>query len=174
MEFSDFKGKQGDIVRRICEEDSQQNIILNGLNGNGKTMLMNIAMKELFKRKHEVYVIDFRHLMKEYISSWKSDETKIPRLLTVDYLGIDDLGKEFKVGDSVSSDLANATLDYVLRYRIQRNKPTWMTFNLALAEISKVYNGHIASLMKRNTTTIEFTNDDYGDNLITTIKSGSR
>lgn len=126
------------------------------------TMLMNLAMKEMFKKGYEVYVIDFRHLMKEYIDSWKTDENLIPRLLTVDYLAIDDLGKEFK-NQGVSAELANSAIDYVLRYRVQRNKPTWMTFNMSLSDVREVYNIHIASLLKRGSTGLEFKGSDFGD-----------
>lgn len=166
--FDDFDGdKYKKIVKQLCAEETKQNVVLHGNNGNGKTMLMNIAMKELFAMKNEVYVIDFRHLIKEYVRSWRDDESKIARLLTVDYLAIDDLGKEFKKDTGVSLELAIATLDYVLRYRIQRQKSTWVTFNLQLGDIKKTYNEHIASLFKRNTTTIAFTESDYGDKLLT-------
>lgn len=169
-EFKDYEGKQGKEVEKLVNSGSISNVILNGTNGQGKTMLMNIAMKGFFKQKKEVYVIDFRHLIKEYLASWKKEDTLIPHLLTVDYLGIDDLGKEFNVGGGVSSDIANATLDYVLRYRIQRKKSTWLTFNLALSQVSEVYNGHIASLMKRDTIAIEFVGNDYGDKMLKRIR----
>lgn len=169
VEFSDYtEDFYREQVEKLCFDESDQNILLYGKNGNGKTMLMNLAMKKLFQAGYEVYVIDFRHLMKEYIRSWKDDNTKIARFLTVDYLAIDDLGKEFKA-EGVSAELANATIDYILRYRVQRNKPTWLTFNMTLNEIKQTYNGHVASLLKRNTTAIEFTGADYGDKQFTKI-----
>ena len=171
VDFQNYDGdKQKNIIMDLVETESKQNVILYGKNGNGKTMLMNIAMKHLFDKKNEVYVIDFRHLIQEYLRSWKTDENKLARLMTVDYLAVDDLGKEFKKEDGVSADIANATLDYILRYRIQRNKPTWFTFNILLSDIQKVYNGHIASLMKRNTTAVQFDMPDYGDKLLTIVK----
>ena len=170
MEFEDHTSQHHrDIISQLCKEESKQNVVLYGKNGNGKTMLMNIAMKKLFAQKNEVYVVDFRHLIKEYTRSWRSEDTKMARFLTVDYLAIDDLGKEFKVDGGVSVELANSTLDYVLRYRIQRNKPTWLTFNILLGDIHKVYNGHISSLLKRNTTAIQFDLEDYGNKQLTKV-----
>jgi len=163
MTFEDYTDKfYRDEVQKFCADEVTKNIILYGANGTGKTMLMNLAMKEMFHKGFEVYVIDFRHLIKEYIKSWRDQETKISRLLTVDYLAIDDLGKEFK-SEGISAELANATIDYVLRYRSQRNKSTWLTFNMSLTEIKATYNIHVASLLKRSSIALEFSSVDYGD-----------
>jgi len=155
-------------VKKLVDDETTKNVLLYGDNGMGKSMLMNLAMKEFLHKQKDVYVIDFRHLIKEYIKSWRGD-SKIGKILMVDYLAIDDLGKEFSSGD-ISKELAITALDYVLRYRFQRKKSTWMTFNLKLKEIEVEYNGHIASLLKRSSVAICFEGDDYGDNMFKIIK----
>lgn len=155
-------------VQKLVETESDNNVLLYGANGLGKSMLLNLAMKDFLHSGKEVYVIDFRNLVKEYAKSWRG-EGKLNRLLKVDYLGIDDLGKEFDAS-GMSKDLAITTIDYVFRYRFQRKKPTWVTFNMPLASVKENYNEDIASLFKRNTTAIAFKGDDYGDTLIKMIK----
>jgi len=128
------------------------------------TMLMNLAFKDMIVYlKKDVQVIDFRNLVKEYVASWR-DNGRLPELLDCDCLGIDDLGKEFNSGE-VSKELAVTTLDYVLRYRIQREKPVWMTFNMMLSDVETTYNKHIASLIKRSSIALPFDGEDYGDKL---------
>ena len=168
-----FEEYEGDFTRgeilSLLEEESTDNVIMYGNNGTGKTMLMNLAMKELIHKGKSVHVIDFRNLMKVYTASWRGNTNALNHLLSVDYLGIDDLGKEFK-SEGASKEMANATLDYVLRHRIQRQKPTWLTFNMLLKDVKVHYNEHIASLLKRGTTAILFDGADYGDNLISIKK----
>ena len=162
-----------DTVQKFVADEETKNILLYGDNGMGKSMLMNLAMKDLLHKGKEVYVIDFRHLVKEYVKSWRN-EGKLAELMLHDYLAIDDLGKEFQSGSGISKELAVTTLDYVLRYRFQRNKSTWMTFNLKLSEIGTSYNEHIASLIKRSSIALAFEGDDYGDKLFKKIVKQER
>lgn len=154
-------------IIKCVEDDVTENVLLYGDNGLGKSMLMNLAMKDFIAKGKEVYVIDFRNLVKEYTRSWR-DEGKLGRIMMSDYLAIDDLGKEFSAGD-VSKELATTALDYVLRYRFQRKLSTWLTFNMKLNEISDCYTPHIASLLKRSSIAIAFEGEDFGDKLFKKI-----
>ena len=154
-------------VIKLVEENTTSNVLLYGDNGLGKSMLMNLAMKDFIHKGKEVYVIDFRNLVKEYTKSWR-DEGKLGKIMMAEYLAIDDLCKEFSAGD-VSKELATTALDYVLRYRFQRKLSTWMTFNMKLNEIAECYNAHISSLLKRSSVAIAFEGEDYGDKLFKKI-----
>tara|TARA_Y100000034_G_scaffold29728_1_gene36176 strand:+ start:51364 stop:51927 length:564 start_codon:yes stop_codon:yes gene_type:complete len=167
-EFSDYKGKEVQFIEPLVSEETKKNVILYGNNGTGKSMLMNIALKNLLHRGKEVYVIDFRMLVNEYVSSWGRSDL-INHILTVDYLGIDDLGKEYNISDN-SKELAVTTLDFIMRYRYQRELSTWLTFNFGLKDIKPVYGEHLASLLKRNTIAVTFDGSDYGDNLFKKAK----
>lgn len=166
--WKDYTDKRySDLVKSYVDAETDENILLYGNNGTGKSMLMNLAMKDLLHKEYSVYVIDFRNLIKEYIKSWKG-HGKLGEIMMSDYLAIDDLGKEFASGE-VSKDLAVTTLDYVLRYRFQRKLSTWMTFNMPLTEVKEAYNEHIASLLKRSSVAIYFDGADYGDTLFKKI-----
>ena len=169
-DWSDFEDKfYRDQVQKFVLDKTKENILLYGENGTGKSMLMNLAMKDLLHQGHEVYVIDFRHLINEYTKNWRG-EGKLGRLMMSDYLAIDDFGKEFNSGGSgVSKELAITTIDYVLRYRFQRRLPTWMTFNMYLEDVKLCYNEHIASLLKRSSIALAFYGKDYGDKLFKQI-----
>lgn len=160
-------------VKKFVTDEVTDNILLYGDNGLGKSMLMNLAMKDLLHKGYEVYVIDFRHLIKEYTKSWR-DEGKLGKLMMVDYLAIDDLGKEFSSG-GISKELAITAIDYVLRYRFQRKKSTWMTFNMRLSELEEIYNKHVASLLKRSSIALAFEGADFGDRLFKKVtKKGGK
>lgn len=166
--WKDYTDKRySELVKGYVDAETTENLLLYGNNGTGKSMLMNLAMKDFLHKEYSVYVIDFRNLIKEYIKSWKG-HGKLGEIMMSDYLAIDDLGKEFASGD-VSKDLAVTTLDYVLRYRFQRKLSTWMTFNMPLNDIRTEYNEHIASLLKRSSIAIYFDGEDYGDQLFQKI-----
>jgi DNA replication protein DnaC len=155
-------------VRKFVAEEGRKNVLLYGDNGMGKSMLMNLAMIDFIRKGFTVHVIDFRDIVKEHLSSWRGQGI-MDRLLNVDYLAIDDLGKEFNSSE-MSKELAVAALDYVLRHRFQRELPTWITFNMPLADIGSIYNEHIASLLKRSSVALLFEGDDFGDRVFKIIK----
>ena len=160
------------IIKGFVDNEVEHNVILYGNNGTGKSMLMNLAMKDLMHKGYSVYSIDFRHLIKEYLKSWR-DTGKLGTIVGAEYLAIDDLGKEFNSGE-VSKELAITTLDYVLRYRFQRKLSTWLTFNMPLGEIKVEYNEHIASLLKRSSVAICFEGDDFGEQLFKVINPNGK
>lgn len=160
----DFYKKQ---IRKFVEEESDMNVLLYGNNGTGKTMLMNLAFKDLLHSGNNVYIYDFRVLVQEYFNGFGSSE-QFNELLNCDYLGIDDLGKEFS-NSGVSKELITTVLDYTLRHRYHRQLPTWITSNITLSEIKTIYGDHIASLLKRSSVAISITGKDYGDNLFRKI-----
>lgn len=163
--WDDFEDKKiREIVRNVVKTKERKNLILYGKNGTGKTMLMNIAFKQLFHDGFNVRIIDFRDLVRLYTKSFHGDDSYY-ELIDCDYLGIDDLDKEFKKSGA-GSDMINTVLDYTLRYRFQRKLPTWITFNLLLSEVGTVYNQHIASLIKRSSQLLPFNGADYGEKLV--------
>lgn len=155
-------------IKKLVKQEVQENVILNGNNGMGKTMLMNLAMKDFLHMGYDVYVLDFREFVKQYTLSWRG-AGNWEALMNCDYLAIDDIGKEFKGSSDVSRDLAITALDVALRHRFQRKLSTWITSNLMLSEIKEIYGEHISSLMKRSSVSIAFEGEDYGDRLFKKI-----
>lgn len=164
-EWEDFRDEKiRKLVKVVVDNQDRRNLILYGPNGTGKTLLMNVAFKELYHKGFTVHVIDFRDLVREYTKSFNGDNS-FYELINVDYLGIDDLDKEFK-NSGAGKDLVNTVLDYTLRYRFQRQLPIWVTFNMLLSQVESVYNVHIASLLKRSSQIVTFRGEDFGDKLI--------
>lgn len=159
--WEDFEGDfYKEEVKKLVEEESNTNLILYGNQGCGKTMLMNIAFKELLHIGNNVYILDFRDLVQAYLKGFGASE-QFKEYLDCDYLGIDDLGKEFS-GSGVSKEIVVNVLDYTLRHRYHRQLPTWITSNISLSDISSEYGEYIASLLKRSSIAIPFTGNDYG------------
>jgi DNA replication protein DnaC len=167
VQWDDYEGEDNlEKVVSHMRNRLDRGLILYGTNGTGKTMLLNLAMKDLLLSKQgTVHVIDFRHLVSAYTDSWnKEGGEKMQEILNCNFLGIDDIGKEFKGGD-ISRELAITTLDYVIRYRFQRKRPTWITMNLQLKDVKTYYNEHISSLLKRCCDAVHIDGTDYGDKL---------
>lgn len=158
-------------VQSLVSEETTKNIILYGSNGMGKTMLMNLAMKDLVHKDIDVHVIDFRDLVAQFKASWYG-EGILHRLMDVQYLAIDDLGKEFTMTD-IGKELVTTALDYILRHRYHRGFSTWMTFNMPLADIKKYYGEHINSLLKRSSVAIKFVGEDFGDTQFEVIENNN-
>ena len=166
LTYADFKGGNSDIATVIAEYaepevHKEKGIIIRGTNGTGKSMLMNISFKKLIvKHKKTVFITTLDSIVKAYTNSWRGDNEVLENMKNCDYLGLDDLGKEFATSGT-SIDLIVAALDLVLRHRFNRLKPTWITTNESLTEIKKVYGKSLASLIGRSCDSITLNGDDY-------------
>ncbi len=138
--------------------------LLYGSNGTGKTYLLNCLFKELlFWNREEVYIVSFPTIISNYTKNWRG-EGNWSDIINVPMLGIEEIGKEFSAS-GVSKELVVAALDALLRYRVQRMKPTWFTTNLMPPEIIQVYGKSLSSLFKESSKIIEVKGDDYRNKL---------
>lgn len=169
--FEEFKGDKEalKLVRDYLDKYSENKKnglggFLWGQNGGGKTYLLNTLLKTLFiERKKEVSLISFQSIIANYTKNWKG-EGDWAKLQSVEVLAIEELGKEFRAS-SISQDLVVAATDALLRYRVQRLKPTWITTNLKPAELYDIYGPSISSLMKESMILIEVKGEDYRNNI---------
>lgn len=162
--FDDFKGdvKIVDYLKEYIEkakvEQQSEGLNFYGEYGAGKSLLMNITLKELLVHS-TVLCVSYPMLVSNYTKNWRG-EGVLDSIMSVGYLGIDDIGKGFQ-STEVSKDLNIAALDYVLRYRVQQKKATFVTTNITPSNIKKEYGEGIASLFKEACTIIEVVNTDY-------------
>jgi len=172
--FDDFTGDPLikkfilDYVAASAETPQHKGVLLTGEYGLGKTLLMNLAFKEFVRQRYTCQVISFPMLVSYYTRNWKG-EAGLSKLMNVQYLGIDDAGKEFSYSD-VSKELVTSAFDYVLRYRTQDNKATWITSNLAAGSFKSTYSNAIASLLTEACFLCEVDGTDYRGSLLQTVK----
>jgi DNA replication protein DnaC len=141
-----------------------------GANGVGKSLLLNTSFIELINLRYKVRIVDFSELITSFANGWndKDDREVLRELKNCDFLGIEEIGKEF---NSRESELAKTVLDNVLRYRVQNCKPTWFTTNLKPSEIKIRYKEDTYSLLKEACIPVQVLGSDYRDIVREKIKS---
>lgn len=135
--------------------------------GTGKTFLMCHVLKEAIRSyapyKEPVfsgYFTTFSDLINLYTEGWYSrdDRDQFDFLLKrVDFLAIDDLGKEYKSKAAINL----AALDSVVRSRIYRKKILLLTTNRGMGEIEDDYGAGITSLLRQACIRITVEGGDY-------------
>lgn len=126
-------------------------LFLWGANGTGKTYLLTTTFKKLFKLGYSVKIISLSTLITKYASGWYDSKEKkefFDLLKRVDFLAIEEIGKEFKSIKGNENDLSTTVLDTVIRYRVQMKKPVWCTSNLAPSKLKSRYTEDVASMLK--------------------------
>lgn len=154
------------------EQASQEGVglYLWGANGVGKTLSMNLAFKDLMAKGYKVHIITLSSLITMFTTSWYDQDQRTAlyqRLLLVDFLGIEEIGKEFKS----ATDLGAVVLDSIVKYRVQRQLPIWATSNVSPSSITSMYTEDIASMLKESCVAIQVMGSDRRDDIKERIKS---
>ena len=139
-------------------------LYLWGTNGVGKTLCMNLAFKDLMNERKTVHIITLSSIITLFTASWYDEEKKqllYGKILNSDFVGIEEIGKEFKS----ATDLGSVVLDSIVKYRVQRQLPTWATSNKAPTEITSVYTEDIASMFKESCVHIQMLGKDFRDDI---------
>lgn len=150
-------------------------LVLTGPRGTGKTMLSNLLLKDLISHGVDCYATTFGDLIQNFASGFGRSETKPERewferrVRNAKVLLIDDLGREKKQQQrvdergqtKVTTDLAENTLESVIRYRVGCNMPTLMTTNLTEQEVAMGYGGHTMSLLTEKSIFLTVPGADY-------------
>ena len=167
-EFKDFVNDPvtlKKILRYIDKADTNLKkgvgLYLYGSNGRGKTLLMNLSFKAFLEKGYTVKIISLSSLITKFVAGWYSPEEKrdLQRTLcTVDFLGIEELGKEFR---SKESDLGVMVFDNILRLRVQSNLPIWITSNTPPNEISEKYSIGISSMLLESCVEVPVNGEDF-------------
>lgn len=165
LSWDDYDGEPE--AKALCDEYLENaslyvargiSIIFSGLYGTGKTMSTTLLLKDLLKLGYSVYSTTFSGMVESYTAGWNSMEDKEyfnRKVRGSQILLLDDLGKEFKT----KNELAETTFDSVLRYRVQHNKPTFITTNMTRSELRTGYGSAIFSLLNESSIRYEFENE---------------
>lgn len=150
-------------------------LIVHGPVGTGKTLLMNLILKELVKAKYDCYSTTFAGAVENFTATWGDKAEKqvfAKRFMGSQVLGLDDLGKEQRA----SNRLPQTTFDYILRSRVQSARPTIVTTNMGAMELVNGYGGAVLSLLVESSVEIELKGADFRprrhDMTLAEIKAG--
>jgi DNA replication protein DnaC len=121
-------------------------LFLHGSNGTGKTMLGVCILKEALSRGFSAQFASLGTIVQTLTDGWYDDTKRRlyeDRIKNVDFLMIDDIGKEYKS----HSGLTEIAFDNLVRYRTFRNKPMILTTNTDIKDIANTYGNSLLSLL---------------------------
>lgn len=139
--------------------------------GTGKTLLEVLLTKKLIADGYDCYFTPFHGLLDSYAAGWRDPDQRRwfnRRVTNAGVLVIDDVGRERRirrfVGDGLveyHNEMAESTLEFVIRDRVNADKPTFITTNLSPEQMRRGYGGHVMSLLAEVSETIEVRGDDF-------------
>ncbi len=145
--------------------------------GAGKTMLVTLVAKELVKLGYNVYFATFTEMVDMFTKGWGNNEERArfeKRIVDSQVFVLDDIGKEFRS----KNNLSESTFDHVLRQRAVDLRPTLLTSNMTVGEMSTGYGGAIFSLLTERSVVHSVVGMDFReiarDRALTEIKAGER
>jgi DNA replication protein DnaC len=138
-----------------------------GSYGTGKTLLACYVLREVIRsfdyRRYPLYTgyfTTFSNLLTLYTDGWHDKEARMEfseKIKGVDFLVIDDLGKEFRT----KTNLNQAALDTVLRDRVYAMRPIIITTNRTDEEIEDDYGIGTMSLFDESCIRVEVSGEDF-------------
>jgi len=126
--------------------------------GRGKTMCLNLLLKDLISKNYKVFGTTMHNLVQLYTGGWKDDNKREffeNRVQNSDFLVVDDIGKE------IQSELGWKLLDNLVRERSQRSLSTSLSSNLSIDEIRSKYGEPFWSLLTESCLLYQFEGPDY-------------
>lgn len=122
-------------------------IFLYGANGVGKTHLAVSIQKMAIRAGFKTQFANLSGIIKLLAKSWYDDEAAEMyerRVKNVDFLVIDDVGKEYK---AKNNDLVEVSFDELIRYRSNRRLPFILTSNTKPEQMKDSYGNSVVSLV---------------------------
>ena len=119
---------------------TEKNIVVHNC---GKSYLVCAAFIELLSRGLPVYRVHAQTAHQWYLDK---NREKMKLISGSYFLCIDDFGKEHYDSPAAAA-LSAKVWDAILRYRVERNRPTWFTSNIDLTKIRQMYGDSLASLL---------------------------
>ena len=128
-------------------------------NGTGKTSVSALIAKEALRYGKTVFFEESSRLKGMLINKEQFEEgTSIEeRMMMVDVLILDDVGKEYRT----SSGYAENVIETLLRARVQKLKTTIMTGNVHPKDMKKIYSEDFAALLKESVVPVNVTGHDF-------------
>ena len=130
-----------------------------GANSTGKSFASAMILKEAVKAGYSAYCILANELKSVYISpkQFDADNTVVDRVVNVDFLLIEDIGKEYS---GKGSGWAELNLENLLRRRSRELKPVIITTNLSPTEFKVRYKSSASAIVKESMIAVEVKGKD--------------
>ena len=151
-----FRGYMSDLEQQYR---GGWGLFIYGPNGVGKTHASCAMLKEISKRGYSSYCILADELKVAFIdgSRFDADNSIIQRVRSVDFLLIEDLGKEYSGNGSGFAELC---FENLLRKRCRELLPTIITTNLSRQAFFERYKQSAASLAQECMVAVEMSGKD--------------
>jgi DNA replication protein DnaC len=134
-----------------------------GGNGYGKTHLGISVQKMAIRQGYKTQFANLSGILTLIKRAWNNHELEEvieKRIKNVDFLVIDDLGKEYK---TKNNDFVEVTFDELIRYRCNRRLPMIITTNTSMDKIQSTYGNSVASLLVGNCMQVELVGNGFVD-----------
>ena len=132
------------MAEKVCTQNTYQNVLLTGQTGTGKSYLLACCLNKcaaIGKSAQFVTAYKLNSLFLEcYLGDLATRQIIMDNLTDVDVLAIDDLGTE-----QVNKNVTAEYLFLLVNERITRNKQTFVSTNLSLADIRERYDERLFS-----------------------------
>lgn len=167
LDWGDYEGNQ-DVLRGIGKYiDNAQGFLRQGMGlylsgdvGVGKTMLLNLVLKDLVKVGYSCFATTFAQMIEMYTAGWTDKDEKAwfqRKFLNSQFLLLDDVGKE----RDTKIALNETTFDAVLRQRVTDGRPTFISTNPNASDMEERYGKPILSLIREQSLEEVVNGDDY-------------
>lgn len=167
--LDDYRGNVSEEVLRYVKgmTDNMGQVFQRGIglffygpNGTGKSGLMAEVLKAAIRNGFKVRMAPLGGIIQKLSEGWYSADAReefLKYVKQVEFLGIDEVGKEYRG----KSDLVVMAFDLVLKYREQRMLPTFMTSNRYPKDLVGDYSESIMSVLKSQMIPVELCGKDW-------------
>lgn len=170
-DFDTFDSKPLIRVKKLVNEYIEEipenferckGIFFYGSNGQGKTLLSSIILKEAYRRRYSCRRCTFTEYLAHYTRLWNlsgndlfnGQDSFMNNYTLAEFLVLEEIGKER------DTNLSVPVLEDLLRQREDNCLPTIICTNLTPKDFGERYGESIISLVKGNMTPIELTGSD--------------
>lgn len=135
-------------------------VFMTGPSGTGKTLVATLVLKALIAEGVDCYNTAYGTILDSMVSGWKDKADKDwynSRLLNTSVLLIDGIGRKTSSKDSHEpGTFAGGALEQVLRHRVERSLPTFITSDQDAEWIGKSYGQAAQGLLMEQADVFHF------------------
>lgn len=128
-------------------------------NSTGKTSIATLVIKQALRHRKTAFFEESGRLKNLLIKGDNFEEgvTIENRVLNVDVLVIDDIGKEYRT----QSGFAENQLETIVRARVQNMKTTIMTGNVHPKDLKNIYSEDFSALLRESMVQLNIVGHDF-------------